>query len=167
MVLLNVKLTKIQISKFKKLEDDKVNSIKIRFTKEQIEEEGEDLIILNKEQLKKITSAITSTRPRGVELTFNKIQKGGWFFIPFIVAGISALASGATALASTTAGSIALGAVASATATKVAEVAIDAIVGDGIEDEDDDVDKMIMKLDNKKKVKSSKKPLKKPLKKKR
>lgn len=161
MVLLNVNLTKIQISKFKRLKDDKVSSIKIRFSKEQIEEEGEDLIILDKEQLKKITSAITSSKPRGVELTFTKIQKGGWFFIPFIVAGVSALASAASAAAATSTGAAVIGAVGSAVATKAVELAVDAIVGDGIEDEDDDLDKMIMKLDNKKKVKSSKKSLKK------
>ena len=160
MVLLNVNLTKIQISKFKRLKDDKVSSIKIRFSKEQLNEEGDDLIILDKEQLKKITSAITSTKPRGVELTFTKIQKGGFFFIPFIVAGVSALASAATAAASTTAGAAVIGAVGSAVATKVVDLAVDAIAGDGIEDEDDDLDKMIMKLD-KKKVKSSKKSLKK------
>ena len=120
-MIVSTDFTSTQKTKLRSLAKGKVDKVKIRFSKEQLQEDGSDMLKVSDEQMKKIVSAKTSKNPRGVDLEFTKSdllhsQEGG--FLPVFLAPL--LPTIATALGS---------AVVSYGATK----ALDAIFGEGME----------------------------------
>jgi len=122
-MIVSTDFTSTQKTKLRALAKGKVDKVKIRFSKEQLQQDGADMLKVSDEQMKKIVSAKTSSNPRGVDLEFTKSdliksQQGG--FIPLFLAPL--LPTIATAVGS---------AVVSYGATK----ALDAIFGEGMEAE--------------------------------
>jgi hypothetical protein len=120
-MILSTDFTSTQKTKLRSLAKGKVEKVKIRFSKEQLQQDGSDMLKISDTQMKKVVSAKTSSNPRGVDLEFSKSdlihsQKGG--FLPVFLAPL--LPTIATALGS---------AVVSYGATK----ALDAIFGEGME----------------------------------
>lgn len=120
-MILSTDFTSTQKTKLRSLAKGKVDKVKIRFSKEQLQQDGVDMLKVSDEQMKRIVSAKTSSNPRGVDLEFTKSdlihsQKGG--FLPVFLAPL--LPTIATAVGS---------AVVSYGATK----ALDAIFGQGME----------------------------------
>ena len=122
-MIVSTDFTSTQKTKLRALAKGKVDKVKIRFSKEQLQQDGTDMLKVSDEQMKKIVSAKTSSNPRGVDLEFTKSdliksQQGG--FLPLFLAPL--LPTIATAVGS---------AVVSYGATK----ALDAIFGEGMEAE--------------------------------
>ena len=120
-MILSTDFTSTQKTKLRSLAKGKVEKVKIRFSKEQLQQDGSDMLKISDTQMKKVVSAKTSSNPRGVDLEFTKSdliksQQGG--FLPVFLAPL--LPTIATAVGS---------AVVSYGATK----ALDAIFGEGME----------------------------------
>ena len=120
-MILSTDFTSTQKTKLRSLAKGKVEKVKIRFSKEQLQQDGADMLKISDTQMKKVVSAKTSSNPRGVDLEFTKSdliksQQGG--FLPVFLAPL--LPTIATAVGS---------AVVSYGATK----ALDAIFGEGME----------------------------------